>query len=108
MKLFVGNLPYDATDTSLRELFEAYGAVVSTKIIIDRDTGRSRGFGFVEMENDDEAREAMGQLDGSNFNGRNIAVNEAEERKPRDSSPSRRGPSNRNSGDYEKRGPRRY
>ena len=76
MNLFVGNLSYEVTDDNLREAFEAYGAVASAKVLLDRETGRSRGFGFVEMPNDDEARNAMENLNLQKISGRAIQVNE--------------------------------
>ena len=82
-KLYVGNLPYNTSDEDLRDLFASYGEVTSSNVIIDRMTNRSKGFGFVEMTNDDEAQKAIDELNNTNFNGRNIRVNEALERKPR-------------------------
>ncbi len=82
-KLYVGNLPYNTSDEDLRELFASYGEVISSTVIIDRMTNRSKGFGFVEMTNDGEAQKAIDELNNTNFNGRNIRVNEALERKPR-------------------------
>lgn len=79
-KLFVGNISYDSTDESLEAAFAAHGTVVSAKIITDRDTGRSRGFGFVEMGSGEEAQAAMEALDGQDLDGREIAVKEAEDR----------------------------
>lgn len=79
MKLFVGSLSYDCTEEELKELFEQYGSVVSARIIMDRETGRSRGFGFVEMSSNDEAETAMRQLDGNSVRGRTIVVNAAKE-----------------------------
>lgn len=83
MKLYVGRLPYQTTDQDLEDIFGRYGAVLSANVIIDRDTGRSRGFGFVEMSDDQEAREAMNNLNNSDLEGRTIVVNEANERPPR-------------------------
>ena len=80
-KLFVGSLPWSIDEQALQSTFEAHGSVVSAKIIKDRDTGRSRGFGFVEMENSSDAQSAIKALHQSELNGRNIIVNEA---KPRD------------------------
>lgn len=80
MNIFVGNLSYEVGDDDLREAFEAYGAVASAKVLTDRETGRSRGFGFVEMPNDDEARNAMENLNLQKINGRAIQVNEARPR----------------------------
>ena len=82
-RLFVGNLSYDSTESSLRDAFSASGTVTDVHIMTDRDTGRSRGFGFVEMSTDDEANAAMESLDGSMVDGRPIRVNEARERQPR-------------------------
>lgn len=88
MNIFVAKLNYQTTVESLREAFEQYGTVSSCKIIMDRDTGRSKGFGFVEMDNDDEALDAIDGLDNATIDGRNIAVNKA---KPRSNSGDRRG-----------------
>ena len=79
--LYVGNLPWKATEQELHDLFSQYGQVNSVKIISDRETGRSRGFGFVEME--DGGDEAMQNLNGAEFGGRNIRVNEARPRQER-------------------------
>jgi RNA recognition motif-containing protein len=75
--IFVGNLNFRATEESLRALFERYGVVNSARIMTDRDTGRSRGFGFVEMANDSEADQAITALNGYNMEGRALNVNEA-------------------------------
>lgn len=86
LNIFVGNLSYTTTEDSLRRLFEQYGEVTSVRIINDRETGRSRGFGFVEMANDDEARAAIAATNAKAIDGRTINVNEArprEERAPR-------------------------
>ena len=83
MDIYVGNLPYNTGDDELRELFEAYGAVSSARVIIDRDTGRSRGFGFVEMPNHDEAEKAIQATDGNDWEGRSLRVNESQPREPR-------------------------
>ena len=79
-KLFVGSLPWSVNDNKLQQTFEAHGRVVSAKIITDRDTGRSRGFGFVEMENPTDAQKAIKSLNNSELDGRNIVVNEAKAR----------------------------
>ena len=79
-KLFVGSLPWSVNDRKLQETFEAHGTVISAKIINDRDTGRSRGFGFVEMENPTDAEKAIRSLNNSELDGRNIVVNEAKAR----------------------------
>jgi len=76
----VGSLPWSVNDKTLQETFEAHGTVVSAKIITDRDTGRSRGFGFVEMENPTDAEKAIRSLNNSEMDGRNIVVNEAKAR----------------------------
>ena len=86
LNIFVGNLSYTTTEDSLRRLFEQYGEVTSVRIINDRETGRSRGFGFVEMANDDEARAAIAATNARAVDGLTINVNEArprEERAPR-------------------------
>ncbi len=79
-KLFVGSLPWSVDDDKLKETFEKHGPVVSAKIITDRDTNRSRGFGFVEMENSSDANDAIKALNNSEIDGRNIVVNEAKAR----------------------------
>ena len=79
-KLFVGSLPWSVNDKILQQTFESHGTVVSAKIITDRDTGRSRGFGFVEMENPTDAQKAIKSLNNSELDGRNIVVNEAKAR----------------------------
>ena len=79
-KLFVGSLPWSVNDEELKQTFEKHGTVVSAKVITDRDTRRSRGFGFVEMENPDDAKKAIKALHESELNGRNIVVNEAKSR----------------------------
>ena len=76
-KLYVGNLSYDTTEDGLRDLFGQFGTVNSANIIIDRDTRRSKGFGFVELEENDAADAAISELDGKEMNGRNLRVNEA-------------------------------
>jgi len=85
-KLFVGSISFDSSEESLKQKFEEIGPVVSAKIIFDRFSGRSKGFGFVEMENDEDAAKAIEELNGSTLDGREIVVNEAKpegERKPR-------------------------
>ena len=79
-KLFVGSLPWSVDDKTLQTTFEAHGTVVSAKVVKDRDTGRSRGFGFVEMENPTDAKNAITALNNSELKGRNIIVNEAKPR----------------------------
>lgn len=86
VKLYVGNLPYSTTDADLNELFAQYGTVVSATVIMDRDSGRSKGFGFVEFEDDDAAKAAIEALNGKENGGRNLVVNEA---RPREERPRR-------------------
>jgi cold-inducible RNA-binding protein len=76
-KLYVGNLTYEVTDSDLSKLFGAHGTVESAQVIMDRDTGRSKGFGFVEMKADQEAQAAIDALNGKEVNGRALTVNEA-------------------------------
>src|ERR1700757_4459596 len=76
-RLYVGNLTYGTTDASLRQMFEAHGTVTSAQIIMDRDTGRSKGFGFVEMGSDREAQAAVAGLNGKEVGGRSLTVKEA-------------------------------
>ncbi len=78
MNIFVGSLPFSIEEADLRESFEAYGAVESVKIITDKFTGRSKGFGFVEMTNDAEAQKAIDELNGATVDGRTIVVNKSE------------------------------
>jgi RNA recognition motif-containing protein len=82
-KLYVGNLPYSATEDSLREAFGACGTVESANVITDRDSGQSKGFGFVEMSSDSEAQNAIQTLNGSTMDQRQIKVNEAKPKAPR-------------------------
>lgn len=88
MNIYVGGLPYSLTERELEELFAEFGVVSSARIITDRDTRRSKGFGFVEMPNQAEAEEAVRQLEGKEVDGRNLKVNEAKPREDR----SNRGP----------------
>ncbi len=83
MNIYVGNLPYSYTSSSLESLFTSYGEVSSAQVIMDRSTGRSRGFGFVEMADDAAGREAIEALDGSDIDGRRLTVNEARPRQER-------------------------
>jgi RNA recognition motif-containing protein len=80
MNIYVGNLPFKIEEEDLRKIFEAYGEVESVKIISDKFSGRSKGFGFVEMPDDDEARKSIDELNNTEFEGRNIVVNKARER----------------------------
>lgn len=86
MNIYVGNLNYSVTEDELRGVFEEYGEVEKTAIIIDRMTGRAKGFGFVEMASDDDAKKAIESLDGAELKGRSMRVNEA---KPREERPRR-------------------
>ncbi|MDX2132604.1 MAG: RNA-binding protein [Planctomycetota bacterium] len=79
-KLYVGNLPYSTNDAELRQIFEERWQVASAQVVMDRETGRSRGFGFVEMPNDAEAAQAIEALNGADFGGRPLVVNEAKPR----------------------------
>ncbi len=79
-KLYVGNLAYSVSNSDLEQLFAAYGTVQSAQVIMDRDTGRSKGFGFVEMGSDQEAQAAIAALNGKDVEGRNLTVNEARPR----------------------------
>lgn len=87
MNIYVGNLPFRFDSDDLAAAFRPYGEVHSAQVITDRETGRSRGFGFVEMPNDDEARRAIEALDGSDMGGRRVNVNQA---RPREERPRRR------------------
>lgn len=84
-KLYVGNLPFSATDQILADTFAQCGTVESSKIIMDRDTGRSKGFGFVEMSTDAEAQDAINKFNGADYDGRAMTVNEARPMAPRES-----------------------
>lgn len=78
MNIFVGNLPFSATEDEIQKLFEPYGTIDRVAIITDRETGRSRGFGFVEMAADARAQDAINELDGAELGGRNLRINEAQ------------------------------
>ncbi len=82
-RLFVGNLSFDTNELQLRELFGQSGQIVEVKLVTDRETGRSRGFGFVEMSTAEEANQAISELNGRELGGRTLKVNEAEARPPR-------------------------
>ncbi len=87
-KLYVGNLSYDINDSDLEQLFSQYGSVESAQVIVDRDTGRSKGFGFVEMSSDQEAQTAIAELNGTEVSSRTLTVNEA---RPKESGGGGRG-----------------
>ncbi|MDQ6965100.1 MAG: RNA-binding protein [Mariprofundales bacterium] len=87
LNIYVGNLPYSVNEDDLRNLFSEFGEVSNAHVISDRDTGRSKGFGFVEMESSEDGQKAIEALDGSELQGRNVRVNEA---KPREDRPRRR------------------
>jgi RNA recognition motif-containing protein len=89
LNIYVGNLSYDTTESELNTAFAAYGAVSSARLATDRDTGRTRGFGFVEMANDAEAQAAISALNGSQLQGRTLTVNEAKPREARSSGGNR-------------------
>ena len=89
MNMYVSNLSFNTSDEKLKELFEKFGAVSSAKVITDRETGRSRGFGFVEMANDTEANAAMSGLNNTEVEGRAMSVSVAREKQPRNDSRSR-------------------
>jgi RNA recognition motif-containing protein len=96
-KLYVGNLPYSVTNDDLQSTFAPAGTVVSAQVIMDKMTGRSKGFGFVEMANDDDAAKAIDAWNGKDFQGRKLTVNEARPMQPRDN--NRRG-GNDNGGNW--------
>jgi len=102
MKLYVGNLSYDTTEDQVKELFSGYGTPDSVRLITDRDTGRAKGFGFVEFSNDQEAKAAMSALNGQDMNGRPLTVNEA---RPQE---NRGGGGGGNRGGYSRGGSSRY
>jgi len=90
-KLYVGNLPFSATEDSLKEAFLQFGTVESVTIITDRDTGQSKGFGFLELATPQEAASAITKMNGSEMDGRTLKVSEAQAKAPRDSSGAGRG-----------------
>ena len=90
-KLYVGNLPYSVTESALSDKFAAYGTVESAKLIIDRETGRSKGFGFIEMASDSEAQAAIEQVNGTDYDGRPLKVNEARPQEKRSGGGGRGG-----------------
>lgn len=97
MNIFAASLPYSLREDELKALFEAYGEVSSAKVINDRETGRSKGFGFVEMPDDESGQKAIDALNGMNVKGRTIAVSQAEQKKP---SGERRSFGNNRGGGY--------
>lgn len=97
MNIYVGNLPYNVVEEDLREIFEEYGEVSAVKIISDKLTGRSKGFGFVEMDDDQEAKKAIDELNNAELSGRNIKVNESRP-KSNESRDSRGGGGHRRGG----------
>ena len=98
MNIYVGNLSYGVSDDNIREVFEAFGAVSSAKVITDKFSGRSKGFGFVEMDNDAEGNAAIEQLDGAEIDGRAIKVNEARPKEDNRGGGGYRGGGNRGDG----------
>ena len=82
MKLYLGNLPFSASEEDIREAFSAYGTIEDLFIPLDRETNRPRGFAFITLQDDDQARKAIEEMDGVDLQGRNLRVNEAEERRP--------------------------
>ena len=113
MNIFVGSLPYSLSEAELRELFENFGEVSSVKIITDKISGRSKGFGFIEMPDDETAKKAMEDLNGTEVHGRQIVVNKAEERKDSNRGGGNFRNDNRSGGggfrkDYNKGGNRSY
>lgn len=101
-KLFIGNLPYQASENDIRTLMSQAGSVESVKIITDQDTGRPKGFGFVEMASDEEAQQAITMFNGKNFMDRSLTVNEAKPQQPRDRDRGRGGGGH---GGWGRRGP---
>lgn len=83
MDIYVGNLPYDVSDSDLQQLFEKYGSVTSARVVMDRATGRAKGFGFVEMNDRAEAEKAIAATNGYDMNGRPLRVNESQPKPPR-------------------------
>ena len=103
MNIYVSNLSFNITDEDLREIFAPYGEVTSCKVISDRETGRSKGFGFVEMSDDEAAKKAMGELDQAAFDGRTIKVMEAKPKEDRGPRSFSGGGGNRGGGGYNNR-----
>jgi len=95
MNIFIAGLSYDVNDTDLNTLFEEYGAINSAKVIMDRNTSRSKGYGFVEMDNSEEANKAISELNGAEYDGRTISVSEARPRTEGGDRPRRNFDNNR-------------
>tara|TARA_Y100000389_G_C17069732_1_gene321398 strand:+ start:119 stop:424 length:306 start_codon:yes stop_codon:yes gene_type:complete len=100
MNIYVGNLNFSTTEDEMRELFGGYGEVTSCKLINDRNSGRPRGFGFVEMSNDDDANRAISELNGTEFKQRKMVVSEAKPRENNDRGPRRPRQDMQNQGNY--------
>lgn len=96
VSIYVGNLQYNSTEEQIEQLFSEYGKVNSVKLIKDRETGRSRGFGFVEMDDQDGAKAAIEALDGKDYHGRNLRVNEAKQREEGEQRPRKQFDRQRN------------
>jgi RNA recognition motif-containing protein len=107
-KIYVGNLTYGVTDSTLEQMFAAHGAVQSAQVIMDRDTGRSKGFGFVEMGSDQEAQGAIAAMNGKEVDGRSLTVNEAKPREDRGGGGGGRGGYGGGRGGYGGGSSRRY
>jgi RNA recognition motif-containing protein len=95
MNIFIAGLSYKVNDADLSTLFEEYGAITSAKVVVDRQTGRSKGYGFVEMDDNDAATKAIAELNGAEYDGRTISVSEA---RPREERPARRSFDNNSRG----------
>ncbi len=91
MRIYVGGLPYQTDDAQLTQMFSSYGEVASAKVITDRDSGRSKGFGFVEMNDDEAAKKAIAELNGADLGGRTLTVNEARPMESREGGGGGRG-----------------
>jgi len=100
MNIYISSLSFNVNDEDLKDVFSDYGEVTSAKVITDKFTGRSKGFGFVEMPNDDEAKDAISKLNGAQYDGRTINVNEARPREERPRNNDRRGGGGYNSRKY--------
>jgi RNA recognition motif-containing protein len=102
MNIYVSNLSFDVQDQDLKDFFTPYGEVTSAKIINDRETGKSRGFGFIEMSDDVAAKKAISELDGGDVQGRAVKVMEAKPKEPRNGGSGNRGDNYNNSNSYNK------